>query len=56
MGIKSMAEHLPGTAEDEPKGLGADGDAGTGNQQLTREAGKLLAPLAPTKPLRPPSH
>lgn len=56
MGIKSMAEHLPGTAEDEPKGLGADGDAGTGNQQLTGEAGKLLAPLAPTKPLRPPSH
>lgn len=49
-----MAEHLPGTGEVEPRGLGADGDGETGNQQLTGEAGKLLAPLAPTEPLRPP--
>lgn len=49
-----MADHLPGTGEIETRDLGADGDGGTGNQQLTGEAGKLLAPLAPTKPLRPP--
>lgn len=56
MRIKTMAEYLPGTAEVEPKGLEADGDGGIGNQKLTGEAGKLLAPLTPTKPLRPPSH
>lgn len=44
MGIKSMAEHLSATGEFEPRGLGADGDGGTGNQQLTGEAGKFLAP------------
>lgn len=56
MGMKTLAEHLPGTGEVEPRGLGANRDGGTGSQQLTGEAGKLLAPLVPTKPFRPPSH